>query len=68
MPVIIFFLWFVVLVVLCWASETIFKRDCGRPGCKGWEFTHTGICSDCCQPVIGTSKAIRAWRRFKEQP
>ena len=61
MTVIIVILSFLAVV---WALETLFKRDCGRPGCNGWEWTNTGHCSDCRQPVIGTCLAERVFRRI----
>jgi hypothetical protein len=55
---------FVLAVLLAWALEHLFKRDCGRPGCEGWEWTHTGLCSKCYQPVQGTCLAGRVFRRI----
>jgi hypothetical protein len=54
----------ILAVLFVWTLEHLFKRDCGRSGCNGWEYTHTGICSRCCQPVLGTSAAIRFWRKW----
>lgn len=40
------------------AWENFFKVKCSEPGCNGWEWGHTGHCSDCGKAVGKTKSDI----------